>query len=152
MGGVKITKHNEKNMKQETIKVNSRVLKFRAWDKARKKMYSGEEIIGPREEIGVLLGLPPSFRLNEFFEKLGTTLVFQQFTGLLDKNGKEIYEGDIVKVAPLYPSDVERTLVVEWDAGFILPDGNHEPFYLRKMEGAETEVIGNIYENPELLK
>jgi len=75
-------------------------------------------------------------------------VVVMQFTGLLDKNGKEIYEGDIVREFWNGNPDPCCVQVVEWDdnessgprvVGFYLQDGD------------EYEVIGNIYENPELL-
>ncbi len=79
--------------------------------------------------------------------------VVMQFTGLLDKNGKEIYEGDILKIN-LY-NDELKTKVRTYLGRLIIDvegyDWNTTALSFLDDE-AETEVIGNIYENPELLK
>jgi hypothetical protein len=79
--------------------------------------------------------------------------VVMQFTGLLDKNGKEIYEGDILKIN-LY-NDEWKTKVRTYLGRLIIDvegyDWNTTALSFLDDE-AETEVIGNIYENPELLK
>ena len=72
-----------------------------------------------------------------------------EFTGLLDKNGKEIYEGDVMKI---YGSTFE----IVWFKGayHFKHSDNKSAFpndYLLKDLGHKCEVIGNIYENPELL-
>lgn len=80
---------------------------------------------------------------------------WQQFTGLCDKHGQEIYEGDILR-----PSVVNRKSLYEvrWNQGsasfHLKPIGRKEGGYslYRNGEGySPYEVIGNIYENPELL-
>jgi hypothetical protein len=87
-----------------------------------------------------------------------------QFTGLLDKNGKEIYEGDIVAIAFGIKNENPLVKEVRWDSysdgeyvsnvecwcayGFPLSD----PGGLWGASAHTFEVIGNIYENPELLK
>lgn len=79
--------------------------------------------------------------------------VAEQYTGLTDKDGKEIYEGDIV----LDYYDGDDAFIVEWDkdtASFILTGTDNiasvsfDNFYSDK----DLEVIGNIHENPELLE
>lgn len=87
--------------------------------------------------------------LNGFLSKLSRSqtgsFVSQQFTGLLDKNGKEIYEGDILQ---LYRP--KQKLEVVWNEGcFILNDSSGLFLY---QEHKTSEIIGNIFENPELLK
>lgn len=72
-----------------------------------------------------------------------------RWTGLLDKEQKEIYEGDIVK-------DGNYVGVVEWGvgrAGFIATGGNQSIAMTTSfgLKAKDCEVIGNIYENPELI-
>ena len=78
-----------------------------------------------------------------------------QFTGLLDKNGKEIYEGDLIMANT--PYSTEEAKQVFWDkerAGFFLKCryAAYDRKNLYKMSAFKMEIIGNIYENPELLE
>ena len=68
-----------------------------------------------------------------------------QYTGLDDKNGKEIYEGDIVK----YENMIGK--IMFFHGGFILSDFEETEEWELGVINEETEVIGNIYDNPELL-
>ena len=77
-----------------------------------------------------------------------------QYTGLKDKNGKEIYEGDIVAINAFEP----RLNIVRFDRGGfclepILEAPLHSSFWsdIKYAEDDRSEVIGNIYENPELI-
>ena len=75
-----------------------------------------------------------------------------QYTGLKDKNGKEIYEGDIIKYSHKAVGEIKRE--VRYKYGMYGIEGRHEgtqiPF--ANILGSEREVVGNIYENPELLE
>lgn len=69
-----------------------------------------------------------------------------QFTGLLDKNGKEIYEGDIVD------SHIQGLSRVVYDYACFCIENNVYSTELRPMMNNHMSVIGNIHDNPELLK
>lgn len=77
------------------------------------------------------------------------------YVGILDKNGKEIYEGDIVKVETLFFTDGHNKSAISeviFDQGtFGIKDFYSGTRHTLKLMGLDREVIGNIYENPELL-
>jgi hypothetical protein len=121
----------------------TREIKFRAWNRDAKTMdYDpGVDVDWSRVPVNALLA-------NEVSTGLGyvTNYVFMQYTGLKDKNVVEIYEGDIV-VAP----GGRRWSIVYLGDRFVLEDNLpgdpvHVPYSL-----VDCEVIGNIYQNPELL-
>lgn len=79
--------------------------------------------------------------------------IFLQYTGLKDENGKEIYEGDIVK-ASIYSDETPQILEVEYrGSGFLIDYEDSETDCVLLSEfPSSVEIIGNIYENPELLE
>lgn len=115
------------------------IIKFRAWDNETKQMLTVKNINFCGEEIN-------SYEMTG--DWIGLDVVeLMQYTGLKDKNGKEIYEGDICKGIRNIP------FVVEWDdenARFLGYGTKGYVGYVSKYP--KVEVIGNIYENPELLK
>jgi uncharacterized phage protein (TIGR01671 family) len=118
--------------------------KFRAWDGEAEMMLDSNEL--DQSTLGHLK------RANEINWHI------MQYTGLKDKNGKEIYEGDLVKgqvaseVEGAEPFRFEATKVVwcEECGGFHLMGFFHDSLYRFSNQNA-VEVIGNIYENSELL-
>lgn len=126
-----------------------RKIKFRAWDKKWK------EWLNPKEHvIYACNGDVGEVNDDELVEDIVHDTVVEQFTGLHDKNGKEIYEGDIVKVVGLFGFEFTGQVVYDrfgfnlkdfWCSGFDDPD-------LAFSEEHDWQVIGNIHENPELLE
>ena len=114
-------------------------------------MVGGNSIIGPRTSIEVAVDMPTSYWLNEFFVRVGRYYDWMQFTGLTDKNGKEIYEGDILREDNGYRYQMKwHDFHAQWWAESL---GNYG-HSARQIVPSDPriEVIGNIYENPDLLK
>lgn len=127
--------------------MKKRKIKFRFWCPAGKAFVRDYNYNGAVDEL--------------FDEKDFDTLIPQQFTGLIDKNGKEIYEGDFINFSCNYTYPCGDPDIVEWKnqcvhyceeyAGFYF--GYKQEFQILDKIMPETlEVVGNIFQNPELLE
>lgn len=119
--------------------------KFRVWDKLDKEIYEAEEIHWFRGELD-FIGDGITFKRD------ADEVELMQSTGLHDKNGKEVFVGDIIKCTRECPHEVY--IEKEYAGTFI---GGMPAVYLKGLNvgyawtGAE-EIIGNIYENKDILE
>jgi len=143
-----------------------RKIKFRVWDTGEEIMYPVSQLSWDEHDDGVLRlhfcgsldkRLLGSFGVHSGFGNVDgseeTGWVLMQFTGLLDKQGKEIYEGDIVRYVNEYLDHPIDFNVVFYDGQFC-QDKSADKRYTPDIwyDWNMVEVIGNIYENPELLE
>lgn len=116
----------------------SREIKFRCWDKKEKKM---------------IYSFPyDNLKIEHFYLRCDVL----QYTGLKDKNGKEVWEGDIVKVQGVTREAIGEVVYNQKHGAFIysgeeITVGSNTISFVNH-SSRFFEVIGNIYENPELLE
>jgi hypothetical protein len=124
---------------------------FRAWLKKEKEMIDVDEIHWDRGKFEFIGD-------GITFQRLANEVELMQSTGLKDKNGKEIFEGDIVQYQNTkVPSADSKGVIRYFDnwAMFGIDIEHNEPralFFNGLADHISLEVVGNIYENPELIK
>ena len=113
-----------------------REIKFRVWNYTYNKFIINEDV-------------KTTIQMVEFF-RYSTSAIMQQFTGLKDCKGREIYEGDIIEI--LYKnSSIKQNAKVVFEKGCFFADlGDRFAYHIYEVAD-NCEVIGNIHENPELL-
>ena len=130
-------------------------LKYRAWDKHGQKMFANDELI--IWNGNVYANDSKKLTCNNLKGWSIDDEYLMQSTGLIDKNGKEIFEGDIVQFEDCYTETdflYVNTGIVEWSQGsFTITNRDSvEMGDLLDGEFLDVTIIGNIYENPELLE
>lgn len=120
--------------------------KYRYWDSFNKEyIYSEKKLIFKHRKLSAF------FMQYEDAELSGNKPILEEYTGLKDKNGREIFEADIIEI---HDGNGTRA-VIRWqkDTASFACDFFKEDLISGHLFGVEvTEVIGNIHENPELLE
>ena len=129
----------------------NREIKFRAWHPLLCDMFDNVVIADGK-------ALRRGYFATDVNTDFSDKLIIMQYTGLKDKNGKEIYEGDIVQFKENYTNNpADFTIgVITYDeeyAGFTIKSNQYQYGIGEDTESFDiySQVIGNIYENPELL-
>jgi uncharacterized phage protein (TIGR01671 family) len=141
------------NFQTEVIRM--REFKFRVWDKSAKRLVHSfepsDEDQGKREYIPWVFGIGFSH-----WDKADISSIMQ-YSGLKDRKGKEIYEGDICFLDGSIKGDYKRdnsTVLIKFDEGafemFSIDGLKYVAYLSQECLNNRIEVIGNMYENPEL--
>ena len=122
--------------------------KLRAWDKQDEHMSYGEV-----EYFDDMI----EYRFDHLCTEADEDVEFMQSTGIKDKNGVEIYEGDILKLHAIFLAPNDKIGYLEYSPKYgysIIFEGNrlYRQEFWASTNKLNYEVIGNIYENPELLE
>lgn len=156
----------------------NRVIKFRAWIPKSKRMITHKQNFIPLRVTNFGVERLCATQSDNLWQDVDEPVVLMQFTGLLDKNGTEIFEGDIVNYTtyfavsnPYVEEEFEREIVgvvsLTASKGMVLNKAkyreSHEGEYLSDLEfkkmgyavsfsARSSRVIGNIHQHPHLLK
>lgn len=133
---------------------------FRIWDKTKEEFLKKEPTLIKIDNERVIAGRISRFYANtaditDMFIGNGNDLEIELWTGIYDKNGKKIYEGDIVKTKSPYDCFLAKVGIHKEGTFYLENKSGHymgSLIYLVEDEGYTIEIIGNIHENPELLK
>ena len=135
-----------------------REIKFRAWDKNTERMWDIETWHIADEYVNLIEPVTSTADINaERFWRKQSEIILMQYTGLKDKNGVEIYEGDIVKLHVVILSPDDKVGEIKYSPAY----GYSIYFTSNRMARQEywstggkhtIEVIGNIHENADLLE
>ena len=124
-------------------------MKFRAWDKVSETMHKVEGI-----RFGIngarVISLAEMNRYNNNHTRWHTDIELLQSTGLFDKNGKEIFEGHIVKDTDGY---VGYIAFLKQEMGYVVVYKTYDKRlgHRYRLDDGHLEILGNIYEHPHLL-
>lgn len=125
--------------------MNNRQLKFRIWDKQDKSFLSEEYL----KHFKVAIAWDGKNIYQNFIcgdKKVDDEVIIQQYTGLKDSKGVEIYEGDIVEFKTPNHGNLVTDAVAFDNGSFILED------MLYNLSDMKVRVVGNIFETPELIE
>lgn len=125
----------------------NREIKFRIWDVENKEMLKVRELDFKLTFYGGRIAIRPD-QYNDYFDT--EDMILMQYTGLHDKNGKEIWESDIVEITRecIYEKGI---IVFRNGCFFIKTKEILLALYNCEANNYKVKVIGNIYENSELL-
>ena len=116
-------------------------IKIRVWDKEENRMISGDRFAF--EEYAPL---------NDLFNNNSKKFDFMLYTGYKDINGKEIYDGDIIEYEHHAVGKIKRAVRIKYGIWGIKGKQEHLQIPFANIFDAEFEVIGNVYENKNLLE
>jgi len=117
----------------------SRQIKFRAWDVDGKQMVKWNDMWGITRACPD--GVAVHIACGDHCYLMPEKMCLMQFTGLYDRNGREIYEGDILRLGSSIAVPVYYVAGAFWAGAVLL-----------FTESESAEVIGNVWEDPELLE